>query len=554
MFYPRLYQTHTVDAFWDYFVDGGRGNPFASLPTGTGKSLIPAMFFKRAMAEFPKNRFLLLTHVKELIEQDLKALRLVWPTAPVGTVSAGLNKNEPYAPIVYGGIQTTNNAINDLGHRDIMFIDEAHLLSPRESSMYQRTIAQLLTINPCMKVLGLSATPFRMGQGHITDGGLFTDMTTNLTSLNEFIRFIDDYYLSQLIPKRTDVIIDVSDVRQLAYDFNQGDLQATIQRQNITREALTETCAIGSDRKRWLIFAAGIENAEQINDMLNNIFGVRSTVVHSKMSDTERDYRIAAYKFGHFKAIVSNNILTTGFDDAETDLLVDLRPTTSIVLHVQKYGRGTRPFYHPSFTPDQLRYKHHRKEAMEIGGKRNCLVLDFAGNTERLGPINDPTIPQRRSGRGSGEVPIKICPNCGAFCHISARICDDCEQEFIFRSKIKPTASDAEIIVRNQTQLKQVTVDRVLYKIHTKKDKPDSLRVTYQAGFTLYDAWLGFESTSAFAQHKAHEWWKQHSNDTIAKVPVTASEAHTRWGECREAKTLLVDTSGKYPNITEYMF
>ena len=72
-----------------------------------------------------------------------------------------------------------------------------------------------------------------------------------------------------------------------------------------------------------------------------------------------------------------------------------------------------------------LEYKVHRKAAVEEGGKANCLVLDFATNTKRLGPINDPVIP-RKKGEGAGDVPVKLCDHCGAFNHIKVKFCSNC--------------------------------------------------------------------------------------------------------------------------------
>ena len=503
---------------------------------------------KQALQQYPFQRMMLLTHVKELIEQNHKSLLQLWPSAPIGIFSAGLGLKEAYAPLVFGGIASVKNSIGDLGHRDLLFIDECHLLSPNENSMYQQVIKELKIVNPNLKVIGLSATPFRMGQGMLTDGGIFTDIVYDLTGIGPFNQLIDDCYLCPLIPKKTESVIDVSDVRQLASDFNQGDLAKAVTHQGITQRAIVETMDLARDRKSWVVFGAGIENCEQLTDKFNAA-GVATTVVHSKLTDEQRADRLAAFKAGRFRAIVSNNILTTGFDHPQIDCIIDLRPTTSVVLHVQKYGRGTRPYFHPSFSFDQLRDLDNRKRAIQMGGKLNCIVLDFAGNTNRLGPINDPRIP-RKKGKGTGEVPVKLCPHCGAYNHTVARYCCDCGKEFIFRVKIKPTASTEDIIAVPDSKIELLKVNSVSRKIHNKIGSKPSLQVQYLCGMKLYSSYLCFEHTG-LAKHRAHEWWRQHSAD---EIPKTTHEAYDKFSKCRVAKQIKVDSTGKYPQIMEYLF
>lgn len=549
----RPYQNEAEASIWGYFENGGRGNPFLAMPTGTGKSIIPPLFMYRAMSQYPNQRFLVLTHVKELIEQNYKATQRVWPSAPVDLFSAGLGVKNGYAPIVIGGVATVKNAIREVGRRDAMFIDEGHLLSPNEASMYQTIIAELREFNPHMPVIGLSATPFRMGQGMIVDGGLFTDLIYDITGVEAFNRLIDEYYLSPLIPKRVDTIIDVSDVHELAYDFNQRELHESIRKQNITQRGLNEAWQLAHDRKSWMVFGAGIENCEQITELLNRM-GISATFVHSKISKESRENRISAFKDGRFRAIVSNNILTTGFDHPAIDAILDFRPTVSVVLHVQKYGRGTRPLYHPYYTFDMLRDIEYRKLAIESGGKRNCIVLDFAGNTRRLGPINDPRIP-RRKGPGTGEIPVKLCEYCGAYNHISARVCIDCGSEFVFRTKIKPSASTDEIIVRTtepeqETVIETLPVTFVSPGIYQKPGKSPKLQISYFSGMQIFKTWLDF-AASGFPLHHAHEWWRLHKGEDF---PTSVEEALQRFPETRKPASIVVDRSEKWPKIVSYLF
>lgn len=558
VFIPRPYQLKAVDQTWDYFNDNF-GNPLIGLPTGTGKSIIPPMFMARAFSQYPDSRFLLCTHVKELITQNARAMRKIWPTAPLGVCSAGLKRWEPMCPIVYAGVGSIYKRANELGKFDIMFIDEAHLLSQDDNSMYQQLIMALKVHNPYMKVIGMTATPYRMGQGYLTDDGLFTDFSFDMTSMSEFVYFIDEGYLTNLVTPQTQNMINIDDVRQEAFDFNQRDLQRAVDKESVTKQSLEEAYELGRDRKSWMVFGAGIENCYHLSERLSAM-GVSNVVVHSdrkgyKITDDERDARIAGFKAGYYKAIISYGILTTGFDHPPADFLIDLRPTTSVNLHVQKYGRVTRPYYHPDWSFEQLRHKEQRFAAMAAAGKTDALIADFAGNIGRLGPINAPRVPTKREG-GSGEMPLKICEACGAANHTVARVCALCGEEFVFRTKIKPTASDETVVRREDDDIKTYTVERWFANPHTaRKSGSKSMKVTYFCNNNRqFTAYLSFESKKGYAKHKAVEWWRQHCGDSI---PSTVEEAIEMFqaGLCRQTTKLVVnEPENDYAKIMEYIF
>jgi DNA repair protein RadD len=338
----RDYQEESLDRIWSYFTGGKTGNPLICYPTGTGKSAIPAIFIQRIMRAYPNQRFLMITHVSELIKQNYEVLRYAWPEAPVGIYSAGLKHKQIAHPIIYGGVQSMAKHPSVFGHRDIIFVDEAHLISQNDSSQYQTFLATMKLINPAVKIIGLTATPFRMGQGYITDGGLFTDIIHDLTKMEEFNKLITDGYLCPLVPKRTHMELDVSNVGIANGEFIGSQLEKATNVDSVTLKGLKETVEYGRDRRSWLIFASGIQHAENISRMLSN-FGIDCAAVHSKQTDDYNAKAITAFKLGNLRAISNYGKLTTGFNHPAIDLIADFRPTMSIPLHIQKLGRGTRP-------------------------------------------------------------------------------------------------------------------------------------------------------------------------------------------------------------------
>lgn len=526
MITPRPYQEEALDAIWGYFASGNKGNPLIAHPTGTGKSVLPAVFIERIMKVWPTQRFMMITHVKELIEQNYEVLKYVWNNAPVGIYSAGLKQKQTAFPIVYAGIQSAIKNPMAFGHRDLIFIDEAHLVSDKESSQYLTFLSVLRSINPHLKVIGMSATPFRMGMGMLTDGGLFTDIIHDITGIEGFNRLLADGYMAPLIPLRTKTELDVSGVNIQNHEFAAGQLQSAVDKQEITYNALRETCEAGHNRGSWLIFSSGIEHAEHIASMLGS-FGIDCAAVHSKQKSDYNDAAIKAFKDGTLRSIVCFSKLTTGFNHPAIDLIVDLRPTLSVPLHVQKLGRGTRP-------ADQ---------------KNDCLVLDFARNVPRLGPINDPCVP-RKKGEKTGDIPIKICDTCGAYNHISARVCCQCGAEFDFKVKIVSTPGNMEILRSDLPVIESYEVDRVIYAPHDKLGSPQSLKVTYFTGMQSFRQFICLEH-QGLAAHKAREWWRQRHK---AEPPATVKEALLYLSQLREPKRIRVWVNRKYPEIVGQEF
>lgn len=519
----RPYQIDGLTAVWNYFQEGNTGNPVIAWPTGTGKSIIPAVFIMEVMKLWPNQRFLIITHVKELIKQNYDLMIELWPNAPVGIFSAGLKRKDTAYPIIFGGIQSMIKNPAQFGKRDIIFIDEAHLVSADESSQYLTFIATMKLINPYVKVIGMSATPFRMGMGYITDGGLFTHIVHDVTSLSAFNKLIDDGYISPLIPRRTKTEIDVSNVGIQNGDYIGSQLQKAADKNEITYAGLREIVEYGSDRKSWLLFASGIEHAEHIAEMLTT-FNIQCAAVHSKQADNYNDNAIQAFKSGELQSIVNYGKLTTGFNHPEIDLIGMFRPTLSVPLWVQMLGRGTRP----------------------VAGKNNCLVLDFARNTPRLGPINDPIIP-RKKGEGVGDAPVKICEACGVYNHAAARVCSNCGEEFIFKIKIIKTSGTEELIKSDKPVIEVFDIERAIYVEKRATNGLPYVRITYytRGGMQSFNENV-FPEHSGLSRQKFKMWWQQRHT---SEPPKTARDALKYISELRVPRKITVHVNLKYPEV-----
>jgi len=283
----------------------------------------------------------------------------------------------------------------------------------------------------------------------------------------------------------------------------------------------------GHDRKSWLIFCTGIDHAYHIRDALRER-GVAVETVTGETNTLERDYILGEFKAERLKAVTNCDILTTGFNHPGVDLIAFLRPTKSTGLYVQMAGRGMRN------APD----------------KENCLILDFAGNIQRHGPIDlvTPKI-NTRNGGGAGKI-VKTCPQCRSVLPIATRQCPDCGHLFAQQDpELNPTASTQPIISPNYPVL--VKVDRITYSRHTKIGKPDSLRVDYyDSADTRYSEWLCFEHGGQAAQ-RAVQWWRQRSYEP---PPLTITYSLLRVEAIRQPSEIRVIEQGKYWRILSYRF
>lgn len=399
----RDYQQRTIDQLYAWFEAGHRGNPCLVLPTGSGKSHIVAALCKDAIQNWPDTRVLMLTHVRELITQNADKMRQHWPGAPMGIYSAGLGSKQLGEPITFAGIQSIAKKADQVGHIDICIIDECHLVSHKDEGSYRTFLEALRQINPALRVIGLTATPYRLGHGLITDKPALFDDLIEPVSIEELVY---KNYLAPLRSKVTKAKLDTTGVHKRGGEFIESELQQIVDTDENNLGVVREVIDLAGDRKAWLFFCAGVRHAENIRDVLE-AHGIAASCVTGSTPKAQRDKIISDFKAGRIRALTNANVLTTGFDYPDIDLIAMLRPTMSASLYVQMAGRG-------------MRVKSHTD---------HCLVLDFAGVVQTHGPITA-VQPPNRKGEGEGEAPVKVCDSCEELVHISARECPSCGAEF----------------------------------------------------------------------------------------------------------------------------
>lgn len=568
-FQPRDYQGWASASVFDYYEGGKDGHPVIAMPTGTGKSIIIADLTYTIIRTWNDQRVLALMPTKELVLQNAEKLLAMWPGAPLGVCSASLNRYELGRPVTFGTIGTVINRKAALGKIDIVFVDECHLVSDDEETQYRLLFDYLLELNPNVKFIGLSATPYRMKVGHITDGGLFTDVCFDATTLDAFNWFIDQGYLVPLIPRPTVTKLNTEGVKTSGGEFIASSLQRAVNKEKITRAAIAEARELAHERNHILVFATGIEHAEAIGAELET-HGESVVVIHSKSKT--RDADLAAFLAGEVRWCVNYGILTTGFDFPALDCIVMLRPTKSPGLWVQMLGRLTRPFY--AWVPAET--QEDRLAAIAASVKQNGLVLDFAYNTANMGPINDPKLPKKK-GKGSGDPPIKTCGRtgnppvsnivegtsdpdrgggkggCEAWNHPSARKCVQCGAEFTFEVKFGETAGTQDLLAGGaytRPVVNEYAVTRVAYERHQKADRPDSIRVQYYCGLRRFTHYITPEH-GGNPRRRSEHWWMLHQG---GQMPESTRECLTAIDRLAVPASIRVWENKKYPSVEDWMF
>lgn len=438
MFNLRPYQRESIDLLWEY-LSKHDGHPCVVLPTGAGKSVVIAELCREAVNSWSGTSILMLTSRKELIEQNAQKMLTLWPNAPLGIFSASIGRRD-IDRITFAGIQSVRKRAIELGHRDLVIIDEAHEIAAEETGAYRTLIGELTAINPALRVVGFTATPYRLGHGMITDSPAIFDELIEPVTIKQLM---DDGYLARLCSKHTGMTIDAGSVHKRGGEYIESELQALVDTDLNTQQAVEETIARAADRKAWLFFCAGVEHAEHVRDSLA-AHGIQAACITGKTPKSDREDIIRRFRAGEIRALTNANILTTGFDYPDIDLIVMLRPTMSPGLYMQMAGRG-------------LRIKSH-------GG--DCMVLDFAGNVALHGPIIA-VKPPRPKGKGDGVAPSKICPECDEIVHMSARVCPSCGHRFTADEEAKWRLANDDIM--GEDRQKTITVARWKWTIETSR-------------------------------------------------------------------------------------
>jgi DNA repair protein RadD len=488
----RPYQTEAVAAVYEHLRERD-DHPCVVIPTAGGKTPVMATICRDAVQQW-NGRVLIVAHVKELLEQAADKLHAMAPDLwnRIGVYSAGLRCRDTEHPIIVAGIQSVYRRAAELDRFDLILIDEAHMLPPDGEGMYRTFLSEARVVNPNVRLIGLTATPYRMTTGMICAPENLLNHVCYEVGVRELIV---QGYLCPLKTKAGRRKVDTSGLHVRGGEFIAGEVEALMDDDSLVRSACHEIVDQTQDRHSVLIFAAGVQHAQHVQRVLGEM-GHECGFVCGDTLPFERAETLKRFKDGDLKYLVNVNVLTTGFDAPNIDCVALLRPTNSPGLYYQMVGRGFR--LDPS--------------------KKNCLVLDFGGNILRHGPVDALEITDRSSG--NGEAPAKECPQCRAVIHAAYSLCPECGYEFPppEREQHDHEASTAGILSGEVTDT-EYEVQNVYYSVHAKRGAPEgapkTMRVEYRIGWKQYQSeWICFEH-AGWARAKAEAWWKKRSDEPV---------------------------------------
>lgn len=390
-------------------------NDLIVIPTGGGKSVCMAGLVERILPS--QKRVLIVSHVREILEQNADHIASHLPGIDFGIYCAGLKKFEPGKQVVIGSIHSLYRRSYGRGF-DVVLIDEAHTVNRDFNSMYRQLLMFLAhagidgprAVPRKIPTIGFSATPYRLDSGYLHQGddALFSRIAYDVPIPPLIARGI----LAPLTTREVEEI-DFSDLPIQAGEYQ---VQAFEERSNWLQEtarSLAITRRLAANRKKWVVFACSIRHSISIAEMLI-AEGISAIAVHHKLSKQDRDDAIRAFREGECRALINCQVLTTGFNSPNIDCIVLMRPTRSTGLYIQMIGRAMRTF----------------------PGKRDALILDFAGCMREHGAMTD-IMPEtmdkmiRDAEAARKEPSVKICPTCGTELPSLSRQCHDCGKLFI---------------------------------------------------------------------------------------------------------------------------
>jgi DNA repair protein RadD len=552
----RPYQEACLKSLFD-FLYKKQGQPLIVAPVGAGKSLIIAEFILRVHADFPRTRIVLLTHVKELLQQNAEELREQYPTVDMGFYCAGLGQKRLHNDVTFASIQSIHNKIDAFNRcPEIIIIDEAHLISHNDQTQYRKFINSVLAINQNCKVIGLTGTPFRSDTGRLDegDGALFTEIAYEI----EMKYMIEQGFWARPVTPKTKYVMDIKGVGTRNGDYIAGQLEKKIDVDDVTRACIEELLFHAQDRRKVLVFTAGVQHCEHVRDCLRE-HGQSAEMVTGDTDPNERKQIITDYKAGKFKYLVNVAVLTTGFNVPDIDCLCFMRPTRSPVLYIQCVGRGVRTVYADGF---DINTPEGRLSAISESHKKDCMIVDFGGVVSTLGPIDSLDIRKKNSGANKeedekGEAIMKVCPSCGAECFAAQKFCYNCSYSFISDSL---TSAGQAAVTTIDIEPEWLPVMTMQVQKHIKKDAPNSIPsmcVIYGTMIGTVREWICFEHYKYGEDDKKFYAYKQAIKWFFARFPngdVPKEIDDALKYEWPIPSEILAKKDGKFWRVLDYRF
>jgi DNA repair protein RadD len=509
------------------------------VPTGGGKSFIAAALANEGAL---LGRVLIITHVQELVEQNEADMRRLAPEADIGVYCSSLGRKE-ICTITVCAVQSIYKKLHLFEDVELVLIDEAHRISPAGGKMY-RAVLKHFENTP---VVGLTATPYRMGSGYLHEGDnkIFDEISYEVSY--DFL--VTEGFLAPFAERGSDLAYDVSTFKIERGEFKADDLGALVDYPK-TEAIVEQAIARSAGRLFKLCFCINLRHCDIVAAILAKK-GLTSVILHGKMTADERREARELFELGLVDVAINCNIWAIGYNFRRLDCIWLIRPIASVGFFIQVAGRLTR-------TAD---------------GKDDGLLLDYGGNVSRHGHFGKPEVRPPSKG-GGGATKLCKAPECGEKNSEQARYCAVCKSQFVEMFKDCPKcATQVDRMTQvcpkctygwpiNEQKLDEegttILPNKVLwldvvdwnFRIHKKEGSPyKSLAIAYKT----VDAGTIQEyifPEHPHVQHRFAEWWLRHAlNPNTQKLPKTAPDAYNNRNSLKRPERIKVIRSGKFYNF-----
>jgi len=501
LYKPRDYQHKAFEDCVRHFTHSNRKG-ICVIATGGGKSLVIAMLAEH-FAETGK-KVLIITDRQELLVQNEEKIQL-----PTGVVSAGLNRREYGENIVLGGIQTIYNKFKELGDVDYILIDECQAVSNDDkcNSRYW----QLLNNYPDAKVMGFTATPFRLNEDTLLWG--------DICHITTYKYLLEKGYLCPLTNK-VKRSVESKNLKQKNGEYDLNDYTSKYWTDASFSPFIDDLMELTKDRKKVLIFCPTITFAKK----LKYIFAVkriRVEFVEGATKKTERENILNEYRDinSELRIVLNVNVLSVGFDNPHIDCIVCARPTMSLGLWQQLQGRGVRISEY----------------------KENCLLLDYSGNLMRYGSLlNDDW--QFLEGKiiRTIKVKAKVCPSCQEMYAIHLNKCPCCGYVPLKEERVITINTDYD----DKTDIEDAKSSMNWYYVsdiqYDPQYKSKAGRVMMKVSYKMGNRWI------------SQYIWRRSEVRSMLMARGWSGYGDVNYDNLKKPVKILLDNSTKFPEIRSY--
>ncbi len=514
----RDYQEEAISQIWKEINE--KRTALCVLPTGSGKSILIAELIKKSMSVKPDIKVLVLFNKVTLLAQLAERFKNILGEETVGIYCGSMDEKDSSRTVTVGSIQSVKpEALN----YNLIIIDETHALD-EEKGRYQKLLTHQMEMNPKTRVVGFTATPFRLN-GFIYGKNKFFERICYTRNLSYFIQ---KGFLVQPVAKEPDHVFDTSKFRILRGEYRQEDIDAQAMNEAMARDQVSDALNRMQSRQKVVWFCSSINHAELIKKILIS-FGETASIIHSKLDWDRREKEQRYFENDINRHLVNVTVVTEGFDLPKIDCIVLMRPTRSPVIMVQACGRGLRPW----------------------GDKKDCLILDYSNVISTIGPLEDPVI--QKSGRGKVELqkPTKTCPECRTIVHPAVMECPSCGFSWPKLEATKINLSPDEAAQFLKSKLISAEVMAVRLSLHESKAGNKCIKISYQLKGSLFMA----EVPEYFAHENEYAYKKFSIRAMDLGIKITSDYLdQVKYQPTIIPKQINYIMDGKYPKIKSLIF